>query len=167
MTYKGRPRKKWNLFIKNCVFILVCLNFSHLQSILHLMQYPYWDSFSTAQNRFWTHWFWCLLVLLPFFASPLPHQQNISLWGCFPSGKQKKDTLVKIWDSWVGRVGHWGHAVLGQKLPNTQHGVGRCTGTSSIMKQAHALKEFSKKFTEAEHSFSQQHQLVTLIRKST
>ena len=39
--------------------------------------------FSTTQNSFWTHHFWCLLVLLPFFVSPLSHQQNVSLWGPF------------------------------------------------------------------------------------
>ena len=39
--------------------------------------------FSTTQNSFWTHQFWCLLVLLPFFVSPLSHQQNVSLWGPF------------------------------------------------------------------------------------
>ena len=35
-------------FIKNCEFILTCLNFSNLQSTLHLMQYTYWDFFPTA-----------------------------------------------------------------------------------------------------------------------
>ena len=39
-----------NLLIKNCTFILTCLNFSHLQSALHLLQYTYWDVSSTAQN---------------------------------------------------------------------------------------------------------------------
>ena len=82
--------KTQNLFIKNCVFILTCLNFSHLQSTLHLIQYTYWDFFSTAQNRFWTCQFWCLLVLLPFFVSPLAHWQNISLWGLLSSGETKK-----------------------------------------------------------------------------
>ena len=52
LTYKGVPPKTQNLFIKTCVFILTCLNFSHLQSTLHLMQYTYGDIFSTAQNSF-------------------------------------------------------------------------------------------------------------------
>ena len=39
---RGIP-KYWNLFIKNWVFILICLNFSHLQNTHHLMQYTYWD----------------------------------------------------------------------------------------------------------------------------
>ena len=46
--------------------------------------------FSTAQNSFWIRWFWCLLVLLPFFVSPLPHWQNVSLWGFFIQGIKKK-----------------------------------------------------------------------------
>ena len=41
-----------NLLIKNCVFILTCLNFSHLQNTLHWMQYNYWDVISTVQNSF-------------------------------------------------------------------------------------------------------------------
>ena len=45
-------KKHWILFIKKCVFILTCLNFSHLQSTLHLMHYTYQDVFSTAQNSF-------------------------------------------------------------------------------------------------------------------
>ena len=73
-SMRGNPLKKaQNLFIKNCVFILTCSNFSHLQSTLHLMQYTYWDIFSISQNSFWTCWFWCFLVLLQFFVSPFPH----------------------------------------------------------------------------------------------
>ena len=52
-----------------------------------------------------------------------------------------------------------GHAIFGQKLLNTQHSVGRCAGKSPIMKWANALS-LQKKFTEAEHSLSQQCQLV-------
>ena len=40
------------LIYNNCVFILTCLNFSHLQSTLHLMQHTYWDILSTVQNSF-------------------------------------------------------------------------------------------------------------------
>ena len=48
----GGPKDNWNFFYKNCVFILICSNFSHLQSALHLMQYTHRDIFSTAQNSF-------------------------------------------------------------------------------------------------------------------
>ena len=42
-------------------------------------------------------------------------------------------------------MGHWDHAVLGQKWLNTQCGEGRCARKSPIMKWANALKESSKK----------------------
>ena len=66
------------------------------------MQYTYQDVFSTAQNSFWTHWFWCLLVLLPVFVSPLPHQQNVSLWGVF-SSRETKEKVTR--GDWVHREG--------------------------------------------------------------
>ena len=102
--WQGTPSKTEFIY-KNCVFILTCLNFSHLQSTLHLMQYTYQGVFSTAQNSFWTRQFWCLLVLLPFFVSPLPHQQNTSLWGLFSSGETKKKVSEGEM-GWIGRVGH-------------------------------------------------------------
>ena len=60
----------------------------------------------------------------------------------FHPGKQKKVTWGEI--GWIGRLGHGGHTVFGQKL-NIQCGVGRCTCKSPIMKWANALKESSKK----------------------
>ena len=67
LTYTSGNPPKWNLFIKNYVFFRTCLNFSQLQSTLHLMQCTYQDVFSTAPNSFWICWYWCLLVLLQFF----------------------------------------------------------------------------------------------------
>ena len=116
------------------------------------MQYTYWDFFSSKQ--FLNSWILMPLELLPFFVSPLPHRQNVSLWGLFHCGKQKKVTQVEI--SWIGRLGHRGHAVFGQKLLNTQHSVGRCTHKSPIMMG----KSLQKKFTEAGTRLSQQRQLV-------
>ena len=49
---------------------------------------------------------------------------------------------------------------FGQKLLNTQYGVGRRAHKSPIMTWANTLNESSKKFTKAEHSLSQQRQLV-------
>ena len=99
-SYNLLPKKSWNLFIKKIVlFTLTCFNFSHLQSTLHLMQYNYGDIFSIAQNRFWT-WFWCLLVLLLFFALPLPHCQNVTFEDFFHLGKQKNSRLGQI--RWMG-----------------------------------------------------------------
>ena len=101
------------------------------------------DFFPTAQNNFWMCQFWCLLVLLLCFVSPLPPCQNSSLWGLFSSREaNKKITEGQI--RWLGRVGHGGHAVFGQKLLATQHCVGRCTRKSSIVKWAMMLKESSK-----------------------
>lgn len=49
---RGLPPEPQNLFMKNCVFVLTSLNFSHLQSALRLMRYTYRDASSTAQNSF-------------------------------------------------------------------------------------------------------------------
>ena len=111
--YKVEPKINQEFTYKNCVFILTCLNFSHLQSTLHLMQYTYWDIFPTAQNSFWTRWFWCFLVLLSFFILPVPHQQNVSLWGLFSSSKTKNTTRGEI--RWIERVRHGGHAIFWSK----------------------------------------------------
>ena len=60
------------------------------------------ETLFTALNSFWIHQFWCLLVLLPFFVSPLPHQQTISFLGLFSSGVGGRSCLG--WD-WVNREG--------------------------------------------------------------
>ena len=130
---------------KNLCIYAMCLNISNFQSTLHLMQYTYQDVFSTAQNSFWTCRFWCLLVLLLFFASPLSHRQNISLWGLFSSRETNKK---KISRGETVEQGGWSIGVMlffGQKLLNTQHSVGRCAHKSPIMKWVNALKKPSKK----------------------
>ena len=93
------------------------------------------------------------LVLLWFFVLPLPHGQNFSLWGLFSSRETKKVAWGE--NRWIGRVGHGDHAVFGQKLLNTQLGVGRSTHKSPIMKWANALS-LQREFAEAKHSLSQQ-----------
>ena len=90
----GYPPKTQNLFIKNCVLILTCLNFSHLQSTLHLMQYLS-RRFSTAQNSFWT-WFWGLLVLLLLCVSPCPSAKCFPFRTFFIQGNKEKVTRNKI-----------------------------------------------------------------------
>ena len=141
-VYEGGPPKQ-DYLLKNCVLSLSHLNFSHLQSTLRLMQYTYWVVFSTAQNSFWTHRFLYHPVLLPFFISPLPHQQNISLWELFSTGKTKKVAQHEF--GWIGRVEQGGHTVFVQKLLDTQCGAGRCPCKSPMMKWANTLKESSKK----------------------
>ena len=146
VLYVGDPPKPEFIY-KYCVFILTCLNFSHLQSTLHLMQYTYQDVFSTASNSFWTHRFWCLLVLLPFFVSLLPHQENVSLWGVFFIQGNKK--CYSGWD-WVNREGRTRESCR-FKSKTAEHSVwcGKCACKSPIMKWANMLKESSKKLTEA------------------
>ena len=80
---EGGPQKL-EFTYKNYVFILTCLNFSYLQSTLHLMEYTYQDIFPLLKS-FWTHQYWCLLVLLLFLVSPFLHPRNVSLWGLFSS----------------------------------------------------------------------------------
>ena len=114
-----------------------------------LMQYTYQDVFSTAQNSFWTCRFWCLLVLLPFFVSPLPHWQNICIWGLFSSRKQKRSHSG--WDQ-MNREGRaWGSCHFVSKI--TEHSVHWGQVRSSItpiVERANTLKEFSKKFCRSQ-----------------
>ena len=70
-----------------------------------LFETHYRDVFSTAHNSSWTHPFWCLWVLLLVFVSPLPHWQNVSLWGLFSFRKTKKGCLGV-------RTGGWGMGVM-------------------------------------------------------
>ena len=87
---QGGTQKSQSLFIKNCVFILTCLNSSHLQSFLHLMKYTYRDIFSTAQNSFWTCRFWCLLVLCCFLFHLFHLGKTFPFETIFHYGKQEK-----------------------------------------------------------------------------
>ena len=95
----------------NCMFIHTCLNFSHLQSTLHLMQYTYRDFCPPAKNNFWTHQIWCLLVLPPFSVSPLAHQQIFAFEDFFTqenkhqqpkncSGRDQVNREGETWGSW-------------------------------------------------------------------
>ena len=51
LIYKGVP-PKMEFICKKCVFTLTCLNFSHLQTTLHLMQYTYQDVFPLLRMVF-------------------------------------------------------------------------------------------------------------------
>ena len=104
-TYEGEPPKT-ELIYKNCVLILTCSNFSHLQSALHLMPCTYQDGFSPAQKQ-------CLnlLILMPFSASAtfLFHLFHISKMfpfeDFFPLGKQRSRSA---WDQVNREGGAWG-----------------------------------------------------------
>ena len=124
---REEPPPHRDLFIKNVVFILTRLNFSHLQSTLHLMQYAYRDIFPTAQTKQFSN----VSILMPFSASAV---------FCFTSSTSAKRSPLRTFfiqgskikscsrqDRVSRESGARGHAVFGQKLLNTQHGVGRYT----------------------------------------
>ena len=127
------------------MFILTCLNFSHLQSILHLMQYTYGDFFHCSKQ------FLNSSVLMPLSASVVFGFISSTSAKCFPlrtffnQGNKKKVNWGEI--RWLSRVEHGSHAVSGQKLLNSQCSLGRCARKSPIMKWANALKESSKKIS--------------------
>ena len=50
LKYEGRPKMEY--IYKNCVFIATYLNFTHLQSSLHLVQYIYQDFFPLLKTVF-------------------------------------------------------------------------------------------------------------------
>ena len=107
------------------------------------------------------------LILMPFmllllFVSPFPHQQNVSLWGLSSSGEIKQ--TIKVTLGKIGWMGGNGCQLFLVKNCWTQCSLGRCTCISPIMEWANALKESSKKLTEAECSLSHQRQLVHWYR---
>ena len=159
--YGGNPPKR-NLFIKKYVFILTHLNFSHLPSTLHFIQYTS-RLFSTAQQ------FLNSSISMPVSAFDVFHFTSSTMAKHFPlrtffhQGNKKRVVLGEI--KQMGRMGRaQGHAIFGQKLLNTQRNVGRHAHKSLIMKWANVLEESSQKFPEAERSCSQQCQLVHWYR---
>ena len=145
----------------------MCLNFSHFESTLRLMQFTYQDFFSLPKTVFELVNFDAFYCFCCFFVSCLLPWQNVSLWGLFsPRGTNKQTNKQKghSGQAWVNREGgaeglrHFGH-----KLLDTQRGVGPCSCKSPIMKWGNASKESSKKLIEAERSLSQ-HQLAHWYR---
>ena len=108
--------------------------------------------------------FICSSILMLFSASAVlcftpSISKNVSLWGLLSSREANIKLLRgEIW--WIGRVGHGGHGIFGQKQLTTQCNVGNCTYKSLIMKGQTHWKGLKKIFTEAECSLSQQHQLA-------
>ena len=88
LNMRGDPKMQF-IYKKLCIY-------SYTFKLQSPSKYSSFDAihllrrFFHCSDSFWTHWFLCLLVLLPFFVSLLPHQQNVSIWGHFSSGKQKK-----------------------------------------------------------------------------
>ena len=134
-VYEGGPQKLEFIYKKLCIYSS-CLSFSHIPSPLHLMQHAHGDIFPTAQNSFWTRQFWCLLEHAPFIFT------SSTLANYFPLRTFFHQKIAQGEIGWLGRVGHGGYAFFGQNL------LGKC------------IKRVLTKFTEGEHSFSQQCQLV-------
>ena len=116
--------------------------------------------FSTAPNSFWTCQFQCLLVLLPFFVSPLPRLQNISLWGFFHLGKQK------VTKGEIMQVEGWGMEAI-TFLVNCWTLIVVWAGAfvkHPTWNGQTCWKSLQKNFTKAECSLSQQHRVVRWYR---
>ena len=122
---------------KNCVFILTCLNFSHLQSTLHLMQYTcnmemFFPLLKTVSGLIDSDAF----LVTPTFCFTFSTTARL-----FHPGKQTKEvTWGEI--GWTGRVGHGGHAAFWSKTAEhsawcgqvhsyiTHHEMGKCVESS-------------------------------------
>ena len=86
------------------------------------------------------------LILVPFRASVVFCFTSSTSAKCFLLWtsliQENKKIVVQGEIQWTGGArGHGGHAIFGQKLLNTQHGMGGCTYKSPIMKWANVFKE--------------------------
>ena len=114
--------------------------------------------FSTAQNSFWTRWFWCLLVFLLFFILFHLFHITIPFEDLFHPGKQQKLLAVRL-----GEQGGRGMRVKLFLVKNCwtlgSMWAGVLVSNPSWNGQT-CWKTLQKKFTEAKNSLSQQCQLV-------
>ena len=88
------------------------------------MHCTYWDMFSTAQNSFWTHWFWCLLVFLLCFVSHFPlrtffNQRNKQTKNC--SGWDLVNRMGEVWGSHWTLTVVWTGVLINHPLWNGQN----------------------------------------------
>ena len=159
--YEGDPKKLEFIYKKLCIYFYMFKlqspsNYSPFDAI-HLSRL-----FSTAQSSFWTRQFWYLLVLLlVFFVSPLPQQQNISLWGLFSSGKTKQNKSCSGQDQVNTEGGLRGHAIFWSRTAEHSAWCGQVRSYITHHEMGNSIERvFQKKLTEAKHSLSQQCQLV-------
>ena len=117
------------------IYKILCI-YSYMFKLQSPSKYCPFDVIRLSRNfSHYSDQFFNLLILMPFctfafFVSPLPHWQNVPLWGLF----HRRNKIVAQGESrWIGRVGHQGHDLFGQKP------LGRCTCKSPIMKWANAL----------------------------
>ena len=125
--------KKQHLFIKNCVFILTRLNFSHLQSTLHSMQYTYRDVFLYCSQQFLNSLIW-----MPFSASAIFYftsftsAKHFSLRTSFILGN--KSCTGWFWVNWEG--GAQGSCHFWTKTAEYSAQCGPVPCKSPVMKRA-------------------------------
>ena len=155
----GNPKKAQNWFIKSCVFILTCLNFSTLQNLLHWVQQTYRDGFSHCSRQFLDSSILMPLALLPFLFQLFHISKTFPLEDSFHPGKQSHSGRDRV----NREGGHGRHAGFGQKLLDTQQCGQVCSSITHHAMGKHIEKVF-KKFTEAALSLSQQLQLVHWCR---
>ena len=92
LSMREEPPKTQNLFIKICIYSYM-LNFSHLQSTLHLMQYTYGDFFLHCSKQFLN-----LSILMPFSATAgLFHLFHISNMFSFEGFFHTRETKQSHW----------------------------------------------------------------------
>ena len=114
---QGRPPKTEFIY-KNCVFILTFKlqspsKYSPVDAI-HL-----WDFFPLRKTSFWTCWFWCLLVVLPFLFHLFHIGKMFPFEDFFHPRKQKKSRLGQ--DRVNRERGARGSCCFGSKID--QHSV--------------------------------------------
>ena len=96
-------------------------------------------------------------ILMPFSASAifcstystLAKRFSLSTFS-YGETTTKKVTWGEI--GWIGSVGHGVHVIFGQKLMNTQCGVGKCACKSPTIKWANVLEKSFKKSAEGKLS---------------
>ena len=142
---EGGPKKPPQFNYKNCVVILTF----KLQSP---SKYSPFDAIHLFRRFFHcSEKFLNLLILMPCSAFAIFCFTSSTLAKRFPlrTFVTQGNKIKSLGRGRVNRVG-------GTKLLNTQHSVGRRAHESPIGKRASMLQESKKKFTEAEHSPSQQ-----------
>ena len=159
----GGMSKNLNVFIKTCIYSYI-VKISDTFKVLIGFNTPIKMLFFYSK-QFWTRQFWCLLLLLLFFVSPLPHfplreVPNFSLWGLFSSRETNKKVLGDQVNREGGAWGLEGHAAF-VKNYETLNALWAGVLINHLLwnGQTHR-KSLSKKFTDAECSLSQHHQLV-------
>ena len=141
------------------IYLQKILYYSYMFKLQSPSKYSPFDAIHLSRHFFHcSEQFLNLSILMPSRVSAIFCFTSSTSAKCFPlkiffiwRNKQKNSLWGEI--RWIGRLGHGGHVILGQKLMNIQHSGGRCTHKSPIMKWANTLI-LRKKFTEAKHSLS-------------